>query len=189
MKKFFAILLCLALMCTVAACENTVPNAFSVPWSATNVPSEYTEYDVEFAEYSQDITVKGTVIATGKQSVYIRVCEDKKEDGSLLYPDCIKMTTERTVTYLSEDENGDPINVTYSNGEIATDNRGKTDVQFDEVIFKDPKGWAMVGYTDWAGQRMEDKISEAVMANPKEAGRYLRFTGSSNGSYDLLEKV
>ena len=81
MKKFFAILLCLALMCTVAACENTVPNAFSVPWSATNVPSEYTEYDVEFAEYSQDITVKGTVIATGKQSVYIRVCEDKKEDG------------------------------------------------------------------------------------------------------------
>ena len=143
MKKFFAILLCLALMCTVAACENTVPNAFSVPWSATNIPSEYTEYDVEFAEYSQDITVKGTVIATGKQSVYIRVCEDKKEDGSLLYPDCIKMTTERTVTYLSEDENGDPINVTYSNGEIATDNRGKTDVQFDEVIFSMASGTLM----------------------------------------------
>ena len=62
-------------------------------------------------------------------------------------------------------------------------------VEFDEVIFKDPKGWAMVGYTDWAGQRMEDKISEAVMANHKEAGRYLRFKGSSNGNYDLLEKV
>ena len=61
-------------------------------------------------------------------------------------------------------------------------------VEFEKVIFKDPKGWAMVGYTDWAGQRMEDKISQSVMANPKEACRYLRFKGSSNGSYDLLEK-
>ena len=62
-------------------------------------------------------------------------------------------------------------------------------VEFDEVIFKDPKGWAMVGYTDWAGQRMEDTISESVMADPKECRRYLRFKGSSNGSYDDLEKM
>lgn len=62
-------------------------------------------------------------------------------------------------------------------------------VEFDEVIFKDPKGWAMVGYTDWAGQRMEDTISESVMADPKECHRYLRFKGSSNGSYDDLEKM
>lgn len=62
-------------------------------------------------------------------------------------------------------------------------------VEFDEVIFKDPKGWAMVGYTDWAGQRMEDRINEKVMANPKECRRYLRFKGSSNGNYDELEKI
>ena len=62
-------------------------------------------------------------------------------------------------------------------------------VEFDEVIFKDPKGWAMVGYTDWAGQRMEDNISESVMADSKECRRYLCFKGSSNGSYDDLEKL
>lgn len=62
-------------------------------------------------------------------------------------------------------------------------------VEFEEVIFKDPKGWAMVGYTDWAGQRMEDRINESVMSDPKECRRYLRFKGSSNGSYDDLEKM
>lgn len=62
-------------------------------------------------------------------------------------------------------------------------------VGFEEVIFKDPKGRVMVGYTDWAGQRMEEKIRESVMADPKECRRYLRFKGSSYGSYDDLEKM
>ena len=62
-------------------------------------------------------------------------------------------------------------------------------VEFDEVVFKSPKGWALVGYTDWAGQRMEEKISESVMANPKECRKYMRAKGSSIGSYDSLEKI
>jgi hypothetical protein len=62
-------------------------------------------------------------------------------------------------------------------------------VEFDEVIFKDPKGWARVGYTDWAGQRMEERVSESVMADSKECRKYMRFKGSSCGSYDDLEKM
>lgn len=62
-------------------------------------------------------------------------------------------------------------------------------VEFEEVIFKDPKGWVLVGATDWAGQRMEESISESVMADPKDCQRYLRVKGCSCGSYDILEKV
>ncbi len=62
-------------------------------------------------------------------------------------------------------------------------------VEFEEVIFKDPKGWARVGYTDWAGQRLEDRINEREMADSKESRKYMRFKGSSNGSYDDLEKL
>lgn len=61
-------------------------------------------------------------------------------------------------------------------------------VEFDEVIFKDPKGWALVGYTDWAGQRMEERVSESVLADCKASRKYMRAKGSSIGSYDSLEK-
>ena len=60
--------------------------------------------------------------------------------------------------------------------------------QFDAVIFQDPKSWILVGYTDWAGQRMEERISESEMADPEKCCRYLRVKGCSCGSYDLLEK-
>jgi len=144
MKKLFAILLSIALLGTVSACSNVTPNAFGVPWTATNVPSEYTEYAVEFAKYSDDITIKGTVIAKGVQSVYLRKCDELNDDGSLRYPDCIRMTTEREVTYLATDEYGAELNVTRDkNGVIVKDNRGKTDRQTDEVIFSMASGTLM----------------------------------------------
>ena len=134
MKRILTILTCLALAGAMLACSTTIPNEFSVPWTAVSIPSEYTEYNVEFREYSNDATVVGTLLASGTQSTYLHRYEGTD------YPDCVTMTTTRTVTYLDVAQN-----VVYGKDgtTVLSDRRGKTDVQTDTVIFSIASGTLM----------------------------------------------